>query len=136
MRLNIDSQFQCRQCQDLLENNLAHKRPIEGLCFNFKSGCVYYFLMLRFNLVVLIGKKNLEVRPTAVNKVRFRIIEMWLTEILTLPFFNVINRVRLLSEFFTKTRIRNSYFVLEMTRCVSFFFPFSLSLIIKMLSKP
>lgn len=23
-------QFQCRQCQDLLENNVAHKRPIEG----------------------------------------------------------------------------------------------------------
>ncbi|KAF8727565.1 hypothetical protein AX14_007273 [Amanita brunnescens Koide BX004] len=22
--------FQCRQCQDLLENNMAHKRPIEG----------------------------------------------------------------------------------------------------------
>ncbi|KAJ8081818.1 hypothetical protein PM082_007664 [Marasmius tenuissimus] len=39
-------QFQCRQCQDLLENNLAHKRPIE----------------------VLVGKKNLEVRPLAVNK--------------------------------------------------------------------
>ncbi|CAA7261208.1 unnamed protein product [Cyclocybe aegerita] len=39
-------QFQCRQCQDLLENNLAHKRPIE----------------------VLVGKKNLEVRPVAVNK--------------------------------------------------------------------
>jgi len=39
-------QFQCRHCQDLLENNLAHKRPIE----------------------VLVGKKNLEVRPTAVNK--------------------------------------------------------------------
>ncbi|KAF9066784.1 glycosyltransferase family 20-domain-containing protein [Rhodocollybia butyracea] len=39
-------QFQCRQCQDLLENNLAHKRPIE----------------------VLVGKKNLEVRPIAVNK--------------------------------------------------------------------
>ncbi|KAF8137714.1 glycosyltransferase family 20 protein [Boletus edulis] len=38
--------FQCRQCQDLLENNLAHKRPIE----------------------VLVGKKNLEVRPLAVNK--------------------------------------------------------------------
>ncbi|KAF7325671.1 Trehalose-6-phosphate phosphatase [Mycena kentingensis (nom. inval.)] len=38
--------FQCHQCQDLLENNLAHKRPIE----------------------VLVGKKNLEVRPTAVNK--------------------------------------------------------------------
>jgi len=38
--------FQCRQCQDLLENNLAHKRPIE----------------------VLVGKKNLEVRPLAVSK--------------------------------------------------------------------
>ncbi|KAH6908364.1 trehalose-6-phosphate phosphatase [Coprinopsis sp. MPI-PUGE-AT-0042] len=38
--------FQCRQCQDLLENNLANKRPIE----------------------VLVGKKNLEVRPIAVNK--------------------------------------------------------------------
>ncbi|KZT69086.1 glycosyltransferase family 20 protein [Daedalea quercina L-15889] len=38
--------FQCRQCQDLLENNLARKRPIE----------------------VLVGKKNLEVRPMAVNK--------------------------------------------------------------------
>ena len=38
--------FQCRQCQDLLENNLARKRPIE----------------------VLVGKKNLEVRPLAVNK--------------------------------------------------------------------
>ncbi|KXN84045.1 Trehalose-phosphatase [Leucoagaricus sp. SymC.cos] len=39
-------QFQCRQCQDLLENNLANKRPIE----------------------VMVGKKNLEVRPIAVNK--------------------------------------------------------------------
>ncbi|KAF8727564.1 hypothetical protein AX14_007273, partial [Amanita brunnescens Koide BX004] len=38
--------FQCRQCQDLLENNMAHKRPIE----------------------VLVGKKNLEVRPLAVSK--------------------------------------------------------------------
>jgi len=38
--------FQCHQCQDLLENNLARKRPIE----------------------VLVGKKNLEVRPVAVNK--------------------------------------------------------------------
>ncbi|KAJ7635051.1 trehalose 6-phosphate phosphatase [Roridomyces roridus] len=38
--------FQCRQCQDLLENNVARKRPIE----------------------VLVGKKNLEVRPIAVNK--------------------------------------------------------------------
>jgi trehalose 6-phosphate synthase/phosphatase len=26
----IFRQFQCRQCQDLLENNVAHKRPIEG----------------------------------------------------------------------------------------------------------
>ncbi|KAI0035788.1 trehalose 6-phosphate phosphatase [Vararia minispora EC-137] len=40
-------QFQCRQCQDLLENNVAHKRPIEA---------------------VMVGKKNLEVRPLAVNK--------------------------------------------------------------------
>jgi len=38
--------FQCRQCQDLLENNLSRKRPIE----------------------VLVGKKNLEVRPMAINK--------------------------------------------------------------------
>ncbi|KAH9916960.1 trehalose 6-phosphate phosphatase [Epithele typhae] len=38
--------FQCHQCQDLLENNLARKRPIE----------------------VLVGKKNLEVRPLAINK--------------------------------------------------------------------
>ena len=43
---SLSSLFQCRQCQDLLENNLAHKRPIE----------------------VLVGKKNLEVRPLAVNK--------------------------------------------------------------------
>jgi trehalose 6-phosphate synthase/phosphatase len=42
----VHSLFQCRQCQDLLENNLARKRPIE----------------------VLVGKKNLEVRPIAVNK--------------------------------------------------------------------
>ena len=27
----VGSLFQCRQCQDLLENNLAHKRPIEGV---------------------------------------------------------------------------------------------------------
>jgi len=38
--------FQCRQCQDLLENNLVHKKPIE----------------------VLVGKKNLEVRPVAISK--------------------------------------------------------------------
>jgi trehalose 6-phosphate synthase/phosphatase len=44
--VGLNSAFQCRQCQDLLENNLAHKRPIE----------------------VLVGKKNLEVRPIAVNK--------------------------------------------------------------------
>ncbi|EJD51124.1 trehalose 6-phosphate phosphatase [Auricularia subglabra TFB-10046 SS5] len=38
--------FQSKQCLDLLENNLAPKRPIE----------------------VLVGKKNLEVRPIAINK--------------------------------------------------------------------
>jgi len=38
--------FQCKQCLDLLETNLAPKRPIE----------------------VLVGKKNLEVRPIAINK--------------------------------------------------------------------
>jgi len=38
--------FQCKQCLDLLENNVAPKRPIE----------------------VLIGKMNLEVRPVAINK--------------------------------------------------------------------
>ncbi|KIM27999.1 glycosyltransferase family 20 protein [Serendipita vermifera MAFF 305830] len=38
--------FQCKQCLDLLENNLVAKRPIE----------------------VLVGKKNLEVRPIAINK--------------------------------------------------------------------
>ncbi|KAG6901620.1 hypothetical protein C0995_009893 [Termitomyces sp. Mi166 len=48
--------FQCRHCQDLLENNLANKRPIE----------------------VLVGKKNLEVRPIAVNKVcSFRTLLVW-----------------------------------------------------------
>ena len=31
--------------------------------------CVFF--NVTFTLVVLIGKKNLEVRPTAVNKVRF-----------------------------------------------------------------
>jgi len=36
---SFSSQFQCRQCQDLLENNLAHKRPIEGadLCRLFSE---------------------------------------------------------------------------------------------------
>ncbi|ODO03344.1 trehalose-phosphatase [Cryptococcus wingfieldii CBS 7118] len=38
--------FQCKQCLDLLESSLAPRRPIE----------------------VLVGKKNLEVRPLAVNK--------------------------------------------------------------------
>ncbi|KAJ7843558.1 trehalose-phosphatase-domain-containing protein [Mycena olivaceomarginata] len=36
--------FECMQCQDLLENNLAHKRSIE----------------------VLVGKKNLEARPICI----------------------------------------------------------------------
>ena len=39
------SLFQCHQCQDLLENNLARKRPIE----------------------VLVGKKNLEVANECVD---------------------------------------------------------------------
>ncbi|KIK33093.1 hypothetical protein CY34DRAFT_18600 [Suillus luteus UH-Slu-Lm8-n1] len=39
-------QFQCRQCQDSLDNNIVPKRPIE----------------------VLVGKKNLEVQPITVNK--------------------------------------------------------------------
>ncbi|KIR26908.1 trehalose-phosphatase [Cryptococcus deuterogattii 99/473] len=39
-------EFQCKQALDLLESSLAPKRPIE----------------------VLVGKKNLEVRPLAVNK--------------------------------------------------------------------
>ncbi|KAG6864335.1 hypothetical protein C0991_010367 [Blastosporella zonata] len=57
--------FQCRQCQDLLENNLVNKRPIEGMCA-FLFGIVLGKLMgLR---AVLVGKKNLEVRPIAVNK--------------------------------------------------------------------
>ena len=43
----VDSQFQCRQCQDLLENNLAHKRPIEGSSLYFakpiwERGCLIY----------------------------------------------------------------------------------------------
>jgi len=38
--------FQCNQCLDLLQTNIAPKRPIE----------------------VLVGKKNLEVRPIAINK--------------------------------------------------------------------
>lgn len=38
--------FQCKQCHDLLESTLATRRPIE----------------------VLVGKKNLEVRPLAINK--------------------------------------------------------------------
>nr|XP_018263858.1 trehalose-phosphatase [Kwoniella dejecticola CBS 10117]OBR86016.1 trehalose-phosphatase [Kwoniella dejecticola CBS 10117] len=39
-------EFQCKQCLDLLESSLAPRRPIE----------------------ILVGKKNLEVRPLAVNK--------------------------------------------------------------------
>ncbi|KAK4688662.1 trehalose 6-phosphate synthase/phosphatase, partial [Tremellales sp. Uapishka_1] len=39
-------EFQCKQCLDLLESSLAPRRPIE----------------------VLVGKKNLEVRPLAINK--------------------------------------------------------------------
>ncbi|TIA93684.1 hypothetical protein E3P81_00786 [Wallemia ichthyophaga] len=46
---NCDAEFgsfQCKQCQDLLESNVVSKKPVE----------------------VLVGKKNLEVRPLAVNK--------------------------------------------------------------------
>ncbi|THH14614.1 hypothetical protein EW146_g5739 [Bondarzewia mesenterica] len=61
-------QFQCRQCQDLLENNVAHKRPIEGTYFAFLPSN-YGVLMLNGPFaIVLVGKKNLEVRPIAVNK--------------------------------------------------------------------
>ncbi|GJJ14983.1 hypothetical protein Clacol_009253 [Clathrus columnatus] len=55
--------FQCRQCLDLLENNLVHKRPIEGtLKYLFLRASLTYYS------TVLVGKKNLEVRPIAVNK--------------------------------------------------------------------
>ena len=70
----VDSQFQCRQCQDLLENNLAHKGPIEGLSILSQFTNVYLT-----SPAVLIGKKNLEVRPTAVNKVRLGLDLMELT---------------------------------------------------------
>lgn len=59
------SQFQCRQCQDLLENNLAKKRPIEGALHPL---CVTESRLRLMSVVVMVGKKNLEVRPIAVNK--------------------------------------------------------------------
>lgn len=59
------SLFQCRQCQDLLENNLANKRPIEGLIIAVRSW-IYFSSFSSF--LVMVGKKNLEVRPIAVNK--------------------------------------------------------------------
>lgn len=37
-------QFQCRQCQDLLENNVAHKRPIEGMCHSFFNHASFVLL--------------------------------------------------------------------------------------------
>lgn len=56
--------FQCRQCQDLLENNLSRKRPIEGelasgrcICFVFFSGShlsVIDFWAIR----LLLGRTN------------------------------------------------------------------------------
>ena len=66
----------------------------------------------------------MEVRPTAVNKVM--ILDNWDVEFLE-TFLMFMNELlvgwdcRLSSEYFTKTRIRNLYFVLETTRCVSFF---------------
>ena len=50
-------EFQCKQALDLLESNLAPRRPIEG---EYASGILL--------TPVLVGKKNLEVRPLAVNK--------------------------------------------------------------------
>ena len=49
----------------MLENNVAHKRPIEGI--------VHYAIVAKLlqslnSFVVLVGKKNLEVRPIAINK--------------------------------------------------------------------
>lgn len=64
--------FQCKQCHDLLESTLVPRRPIEG-----ESGIhspsllsgegLLADLPARF-LSVLVGKKNLEVRPLAINK--------------------------------------------------------------------
>jgi Trehalose-phosphatase len=60
-----------------LENNLAHKRPIEGGFFGVKAAVIILLFVVRFlrSLTfapclpqVLVGKKNLEVRPIAVNK--------------------------------------------------------------------
>lgn len=60
--LQISRSFQCKQCLDLLENNLVPKRPIEGLW-----RLLVIDLLLTIHLV-LVGKKNLEVRPIAINK--------------------------------------------------------------------
>jgi trehalose 6-phosphate synthase/phosphatase len=48
-----------------LENNLAHKRPIEGTAKIYNCGVGS---LLKIFLLVLIGKKNIEVRPVAINK--------------------------------------------------------------------
>lgn len=59
------SLFQSRQCLDLLETNVAPKRPIEGERIHSHES--YIFSTVRW-LSVLVGKMNLEVRPVAVNK--------------------------------------------------------------------
>ena len=43
----VGRQFQCRQCQDLLENNVAHKRPIEGVV-RYHAWGVFVMLMFVF----------------------------------------------------------------------------------------
>jgi hypothetical protein len=84
---------------------------------------IFYYSQFttKWYLTVPIKKKNLEVRPTAVNEVRFEEFNKNL-------FSFLYYRVRLLSrcESSTKTRIRNLYFVLETTKCV-FLFSFFLS---------
>ena len=60
----VRRQFQCRQCQDLLENNIAHKRPIEGIVA--RGSLVFTEFCLASDSTR--WKKNLEVHPMAINK--------------------------------------------------------------------
>lgn len=56
------SEFQCKQALDLLESSLAPRRPIEG------ESSLDVDVVRAVLMAVLVGKKNLEVRPLAVNK--------------------------------------------------------------------
>ena len=59
--------FQCKQCHDLLEGTIASKKPIEGeflWAFPMTHRCRADHPLSS----VLVGKKNLEVRPLAINK--------------------------------------------------------------------